>query len=100
VVAKRATFVRWHRRQDPRRLVFLDEAGANLAIGRSHGWVQRGEDLTVYFSTGTLRRMVPTVTSDERAELERRVTSRTIRAEDATRESDSDAGGRGIVFDD
>jgi transposase len=25
-------------------LVFLDEAGANLAMGRSHVWVQRGEE--------------------------------------------------------
>lgn len=34
----------WVRRQDPRRLVFLDEAGANLAMGRSHAWVKRGEE--------------------------------------------------------
>jgi transposase len=27
---------------DPRRLVFLDESGANLAIGRSHAWLPRG----------------------------------------------------------
>lgn len=26
------------------RLVFLDEAGTNLAMGRSHVWVQRGEE--------------------------------------------------------
>jgi hypothetical protein len=25
-------------------LVFLDEAGANIAMGRSHAWVQRGEE--------------------------------------------------------
>jgi hypothetical protein len=24
---------------DPRQLVVLDEAGANLAMGRSHAWV-------------------------------------------------------------
>jgi transposase len=29
---------------DPARLVFLDEAGANLAMGRSHAWVQRGQE--------------------------------------------------------
>lgn len=29
---------------DPNRLVFLDEAGANIAMGRSHAWVQRGEE--------------------------------------------------------
>jgi transposase len=29
---------------DARRLVFLDESGANLAMGRSHAWVQRGEE--------------------------------------------------------
>jgi transposase len=28
-----------------RRLVFLDESGANLAMGRSHAWVQRGREL-------------------------------------------------------
>jgi putative transposase len=32
------------RRVDPDRLVFLDEAGANLAMGRSHAWVLRGEE--------------------------------------------------------
>jgi len=30
------------RRIDPRRLVFLDESGANLAMGRSHAWLPRG----------------------------------------------------------
>jgi transposase len=44
VTAKRTAFRRWVRRQDPRRLVFLDEAGANLAMGRSHAWVKRGEE--------------------------------------------------------
>lgn len=29
---------------DPRRLVFLDESGANLAMGRSHAWVLPGEE--------------------------------------------------------
>jgi len=43
-VAQRIAFLRWQRRQDPNRLVFLDEAGANLAMGRSHVWVQRGEE--------------------------------------------------------
>jgi transposase len=32
------------RRIDPKRLVFLDEAGANIAMGRSHAWVQRGQE--------------------------------------------------------
>lgn len=41
---KRATFVRWVRTIDPRRLVVLDEAGANLAMGRSHAWVRRGQE--------------------------------------------------------
>ena len=31
-------------RIDPRRLVFIDESGANLAMGRSHAWVLRGEE--------------------------------------------------------
>lgn len=29
---------------DPARLVFLDEAGANIAMGRSHAWVPRGTE--------------------------------------------------------
>lgn len=32
------------RRIDPQRLIFLDESGAHLAMGRSHVWVQRGEE--------------------------------------------------------
>jgi hypothetical protein len=40
---------------------------------------------TKYFSTDTLRRMALTLTTDERTELERRASSRTIRAEDAKR---------------
>jgi transposase len=32
------------RRVDPERLVFIDEAGANLAMGRSHAWVLRGRE--------------------------------------------------------
>jgi transposase len=32
------------RRVDPARLVFIDEAGANLAMGRSHAWVLRGQE--------------------------------------------------------
>jgi transposase len=37
--------VRWARRVDPQRLVFVDEAGANIAMGRSHAWVRRGQEL-------------------------------------------------------
>jgi transposase len=44
VAEKRAAFLKWVRRIDPDRLVFLDEAGANIAMGRSHAWVQRGEE--------------------------------------------------------
>ena len=44
VRAKRAAFLTWVRRIDPKRLVFLDEAGANIAMGRSHAWVQRGTE--------------------------------------------------------
>lgn len=32
------------RRVDPARLVVLDEAGANLAMGRTHAWVRRGQE--------------------------------------------------------
>ena len=35
--------MRWRRRIDPDRLVFLDEAGANLSMGRSHAWVKKGQ---------------------------------------------------------
>jgi transposase len=44
VAAKRTAFLRWMKRIDPRRLVFIDESGANLAMGRSHAWVLRGEE--------------------------------------------------------
>ena len=37
--------MRWARRVDPQRLVFVDEAGANIAMGRSHAWVRRGQEL-------------------------------------------------------
>lgn len=42
---KRAAFVEWAVAIDPARLVFLDESGANLAMGRSHAWVKRGDEL-------------------------------------------------------
>lgn len=45
VQSERRAFRRWVRRIDPRRLVFLDESGANLAMGRSHAWLRRGEVL-------------------------------------------------------
>ena len=38
----RREFQRWREQVDPRRLVFLDESGANLAMGRAHAWVPRG----------------------------------------------------------
>jgi transposase len=44
VAAKRRAFLTAVQGLDPRRLVFLDEAGANLAMGRSHAWVLRGEE--------------------------------------------------------
>ena len=45
VHAKRATHVRWARRVNPQRLVFVDEAGANIAMGWSQAWVRRGQEL-------------------------------------------------------
>ena len=45
VQAERLAFQRWSQRIDPQRLVFLDESGANLAMGRSHAWLPRGEVL-------------------------------------------------------
>jgi len=44
VAAKRQAFVTALRGMDAKRLVFLDEAGANIAMGRSHAWVMRGEE--------------------------------------------------------
>jgi len=44
VAAKRQAFLRWMTRIDPQRLVFIDESGANLAMGRSHAWVLPGEE--------------------------------------------------------
>ena len=44
VRAKRHAFLTWMRGVDPDRPVFIDEAGANIAMGRSHAWVQRGTE--------------------------------------------------------
>jgi transposase len=44
VVAKRKAFLRVIRRVPVRRLVFLDEAGMNCAMTRSHAWVKRGTE--------------------------------------------------------
>jgi len=41
---KRALFRIAMDRVDPDRLVFLDESGANLAMGRSHAWVRKGQE--------------------------------------------------------
>jgi len=43
VQAQRAAFLDWAETVDPDRLVFIDESGANLAMGRPHAWVPRGE---------------------------------------------------------
>jgi transposase len=45
VQAERHAFHAWVADVDPGRLVFLDESGANLAMGRSHAWLPRGSDL-------------------------------------------------------
>ena len=37
--------MKWRRRVDAHRLVFVDEAGANIAMGRSHAWVPRGQEV-------------------------------------------------------
>src|SRR5690606_13682833 len=44
VAAQRDAFLAWMKTVDARRLVFLDESGTNLAMGRSHAWVRRGEE--------------------------------------------------------
>lgn len=43
--AKRRSYQRWAKTIDLRRLVFLDESGANLSMGRSHAWLPRGKVL-------------------------------------------------------
>ena len=43
--ANRLAYLLWAATVDPRRLVFVDESGANRAMGRSHAWVRRGEEL-------------------------------------------------------
>jgi hypothetical protein len=45
VQAERRAFRQWIARVDPRCSVFLDESGANLAMGRSHAWLPRGTEL-------------------------------------------------------
>lgn len=42
---ERERFREWIAQVDPRRLVFLDESGVNLAMGRSHAWLPRGTEL-------------------------------------------------------
>ena len=37
--------MKWARRVNPQRLVFVDEAGANIAMGWSQAWVRRGQEL-------------------------------------------------------
>ena len=37
--------MRWARRVNPQRLVFVDEAGANITMGWSQAWVRRGQEL-------------------------------------------------------
>lgn len=44
VAAKRKALLRWMKRIDPRRFLFIDESGAHLAMGRSHAWVLPGEN--------------------------------------------------------
>jgi transposase len=44
VAAKRTAFLNMMAGVAPARLVFIDEAGANLAMGRVHAWVRRGAE--------------------------------------------------------
>jgi transposase len=44
VVAKRQAFLRVIRKIPRRHLVFLDEAGMNCSMTRSHAWVKRGAE--------------------------------------------------------
>ena len=45
VQAERAAFRVWAQTIEAERLVFLDESGANVAMGRSHAWLPRGQEL-------------------------------------------------------
>jgi transposase len=45
VVAKRAAFARRVPRLKARRYVFVDEAGANTGMLRSHAWIKAGQEL-------------------------------------------------------
>jgi transposase len=45
VIDKRIAFLNKVARVPTERLVFLDESGLNLSMGRSHAWVKRGEEL-------------------------------------------------------
>ena len=42
VQQQREAFCAWIQTIAPARLVFLDQSGVNLAMGRSHAWVRRG----------------------------------------------------------
>jgi len=44
VVAKRAAFFESIGRVPVGRLVFLDESGMNMTMGRSHAWVLKGQE--------------------------------------------------------
>jgi transposase len=44
VVAKRAAFLKKIRHIPVAKLVFLDEAGLNIAMARSHAWVKKGQE--------------------------------------------------------
>ena len=44
MATKRTAFLNTVPELDAERLIFIDEAGANLAMGRSHAWVLRGEE--------------------------------------------------------
>jgi transposase len=44
VAEQRQAFLEWMTTVNARRLVFLDESGANLAMGGSHAWIRRGEE--------------------------------------------------------
>jgi transposase len=45
VQLKRKKFKLWAKKVDPKKLVFIDESGANTSMGRSHAWILKGHEL-------------------------------------------------------
>ena len=60
----RHAYVKWARDVDPERLVFIDEAGSNIAMTRERAWAPVGEfpDEAVPRNRGTVTTMIGALT--------------------------------------